>query len=81
MPHLDHTERVERSLAAELSDEARDRMENEARIRERIEAEPPQGCDGCGNPYATLGLCGLCENGGWIGWAKEKLADDELHSN
>lgn len=82
MPHLDYTARTERSLAAELSDEARDRMENEARIRERLEADPPRRCDGCGNPFSALnadGNCHLCVRDKWINWANEKLSDDEIY--
>lgn len=81
MPHIDKGALVERALAAELSMAARDRIENEARIREQVEVAPRRGCDSCGDPYAAVnpdGRCDLCEREAWIPAARRKLGVDEI---
>lgn len=82
-PHLDKGEIVTRALAAELSLSARDRAENEARIREQVEPDAPRrGCQRCGDPYAAInadGTCDLCEKDAKLDGARDKLDAEELH--
>lgn len=82
MAHLDPAERVTRGYVAEQSAAARDRAENEARIREQVEGAPNRGCKSCGDPYAAInadGKCDLCERDAWLDWAKEKLSPEEIY--
>ena len=81
-PHLDPTTAAERKYAAEQAAAARDRAENEARIREQVECAPRRGCQRCGDPYAAInadGRCDLCEAEAWVPAAKAKLSPEELY--
>jgi hypothetical protein len=81
-PHLDPGERIVREYVAEQSATARDRAENELRIREQVEGAPRRGCERCGDPYAAInpdGRCDLCGQDAKLDSAREKLSDEELY--
>jgi hypothetical protein len=74
MPHLDEHERIQRAHAAELSRGsrvARDRAENDARIREQIERDAP----------ACVTDADLAEQRRteFEEWAREKLSPEEIY--
>lgn len=74
MPHLDEHDRIMRLHAAELSRGSRikrDRLENDARIREQIERDAP----------ASITDAALVEQRRteFEEWAREKLSDEELY--
>lgn len=81
-PHLDPAIAAQRKYVAEQSAAARDRAENEARIREQIEGAPRRGCQRCGDPYAAInfdGRCDLCERDAQLDGARDKLGPEELY--
>lgn len=74
MPHLDEHERIERAHVAALSRGSRvqrDRLENDARIREQIERDAP----------ARVTAADLTEQrrAEFEDWAREKLGPEELY--
>lgn len=81
-PHVDRSAAAERKYAAEQSAAARDRAENEARIREQVEGAPRRGCQRCGDPYAAINLdgrCDLCERDAWLDGVRDKLSPEEIY--
>lgn len=93
-PHLDSAELVTRAMAAEESRKARaerDRVKNEARIRDQIESgEAGVGgrhksvhCGICGSPFGDRtkprNACAECIRRDWEEGVRDKLSPEELY--